>query len=110
MRRGPMGVGRLALSLLVALSAFGAAGAVPGSAAAAEYEMATRASYLVEEDASRVGVSVDIDFTNTFAPPAAGQVSLFRTIRVAIHDHAARSGQVPGDGEGRPRLRVARRG
>lgn len=89
MRRGPMGVGRLALSLLVALSAFGAAGAVPGSAAAAEYEMATRASYLVEEDASRVGVSVDIDFTNTFAPPAAGQVSLFRTIRVAIHDHAA---------------------
>jgi hypothetical protein len=81
-------VGRLGLSLVVAVAAFGAAFTVPGPVAAAEYEMATHANYLVEEDASRVAITVDIDFTNTFAPPA-GQVSLFRTIRVAIHDHAA---------------------
>lgn len=88
MNAGPMRAGRVALSLIVAMAAFGAASVVPGPVAAAEYEMTTRANYLVDEDASRVAVTVDIDFTNTFAPPA-GQVSLFRTIRVGIHDHAA---------------------
>jgi hypothetical protein len=34
-----------------------------------------------------VRVTVDITFANTFAPPA-GQVSVFRTIRLGIHDHA----------------------
>jgi hypothetical protein len=62
---------------------------VPSTAAAAEYAMVTSAGYLVEVDeAPRVMVTVGIAFTNTFRPPA-GQVSVFRTIRVGIHDHAA---------------------
>jgi hypothetical protein len=80
--------GRVALSLIAAIAAFGAATAVPGGVAAAEYEMTTHANYLVDEDVAQVAITVDIAFKNTFAPPA-GQVSLFRTIRVAIHDHAA---------------------
>ncbi len=79
---------RLALSLILAVGLFGAASAAPATVAGAEYEMVTSANYLVDDPAAKVAVTVGIDFTNTFAPPA-GQVSVFRTIRVAIHDHAA---------------------
>jgi hypothetical protein len=75
----------LVLALVIALLS-GVLAATP--AAAAEYEMATHAGYLVDDDAGKVAVTVEIAFTNTFAPPA-GQVSLFRTILVAIHDHAS---------------------
>jgi hypothetical protein len=72
------------LALLVA-----AATLVPaGPAQAAEYTMVTRAAYVAEPDAEKVTVTVEIDFTNTFQAPA-GQVSIFREIRLAIHDHAA---------------------
>jgi hypothetical protein len=60
----------------------------PMPARAAEYEMVTRAGYLVDDAAGKVVVTVEIDFTNTFPPPS-GQVSQFPTIRLAIHDGAA---------------------
>lgn len=66
-----------------------AALAVPARpVAAGEYDMVTVAVYEVDPAAGEVAVTVDIEFTNTFAAPA-GQVSVFEVIRVGIHDHAA---------------------
>jgi hypothetical protein len=85
--RGPMRMRHLRLGLAVGL--LGATLLVPGTAAAAEYTMVTRAGYeVVIDEAPRVTVTVDINFVNRFKPPT-GQVSVFRTIRVGIHDHAA---------------------
>ncbi len=66
----------------------------------------TRAT-VVDDAASKVIVTVDIAFTNTFAPPA-GQTSVFNTILVAIHDHAA--AVTAGDGSGALNVSVATSG
>ena len=105
-RFGPMTTGRrirvgLALAL-VAVTLW-----APGPAAAAEYTMVTHARYVVDDAGSRVVVTVDIAFTNTFAPPS-GQVSAFPTIRLAIHDHAA--SVTAGDGSGPLKVTVATTG
>jgi hypothetical protein len=84
--RGPTPTRRPVLLGLVAAVLATALATAP--AAAAEYEMVTHAGYLVDDAAGTVKVTVEIAFTNTFAPPA-GQVSIFPTIRLAIHDHAA---------------------
>jgi hypothetical protein len=74
---------------VAALAVVGLVAAAPtGSVAGAEYEMATKATYVVDDAADTIRVTVDIAFRNTFAPPA-GQISQFPQIRLAIHDHAA---------------------
>ncbi len=78
---------RAARLVLVGATLVGALWA-PAAAAAAEYEMVTAARYVVDHAGSKVIVTVDISFTNTFAP-GAGQVSVFNSILVGIHDHAA---------------------
>jgi hypothetical protein len=55
--------------------------------AGAEYTMATAATYAVDPAAAKIGITVEIDFANTFSAPT-GQVSQFKEIRLAIHDHA----------------------
>lgn len=85
---GPMRAARR-LRLALAATVVAATLLLPSAAAAAEYTMVTHAGYVVAvDDAPRVLVTVDINFVNRFKPPA-GQVSVFRTIRVGIHDHAA---------------------
>ena len=91
---------RLALVAATLAAALSAPAAVSG----AEYTMVTDARYVVDDTAAKVIVTVDVAFTNTFAAPA-GQVSVFNTIRLAIHDHAA--AVVAGDGSGALNVSVA---
>ncbi|MGH2463000.1 MAG: Ig-like domain-containing protein [Candidatus Limnocylindria bacterium] len=87
---------RVAVAALAAAAMAGAL--VPiGPTAAAEYEMTTEATYSVDPAAETIAVNVAIAFTNTFAAPA-GQASVFREIRLAIHDRAA--SVTAGDGSG----------
>jgi len=76
--------------MVAAVVAAGMAGMMlpGGPAVAADYAMTTRAAYLVDPEAGTISVTVEIEFTNTFPAPA-GQVSVYRDLRLAIHDHAA---------------------
>lgn len=76
---------RIVLAVLVAVAALTAPA---GRVAGAEYTMTTAATYAVDSAAAKIAITVEIDFANTFSAPA-GQVSLFKEIRLAIHDHAA---------------------
>ena len=69
MRTAPARPARVLVALALASAAL-VAPAAP-ALAGAEYDMVTRASYVVDEAEGRVVVTVDIDFTNTFAPCAA---------------------------------------
>lgn len=63
---------------------------LPGSALpvrAAEYALESSARYEIRPDDGEIGVSVDLEFTNT-TPDPAGQFSLFREVRLAVHDEA----------------------
>jgi hypothetical protein len=103
MRRRSTRPARLLLALAVVI---GAVAAPSGPVlAGGEYDMVTTARYVVDDAEGRVVVTVDIDFTNTFAPPSAGQVSVFNTILVAIHDTA--TGVTAGDGSGALNVSVA---
>ena len=55
---------------------------------AAEYEMKTVASYLVDPAAREIAVSVEVTFTNTLPDPS-GQISAFTHVDLAIHDGAS---------------------
>jgi hypothetical protein len=94
---------RVALVVAILVAALSA----PAGVAGAEYTMLTSARYVVDDAAEKVAVVVDIAFTNTFAAPA-GQVSVFNTIRLAIHDHAAAVSA--GDGSGALNVSVAASG
>lgn len=71
--------------LLATMAPFGLR---PAPALGAEYTMETAARYVVEPDARRALVSVEVTFTNT-TPDPAGQFSLFPAVELAIHDTAA---------------------
>lgn len=60
----------------------------PAATLGAEYTMETTARYVVQPDDRRALVSVEVMFTNT-TPDPAGQVSVFPTVELAIHDTAA---------------------
>lgn len=66
-------------------------------AIAAEYEMKTVASYLVDPAAGEIAVSVAVTFTNTLPDPA-GQVSAFTHVDLAIHDGASQVAATDDDG------------
>lgn len=76
------------LALLVALlaSAWLPGVAVP-RVAAAEYTLATSASYDVRPEDGEIAVAVQITFTNT-TPDPAGKFSVFGELKLAIHDDA----------------------
>ncbi|RPH36332.1 MAG: hypothetical protein EHM90_02250 [Chloroflexi bacterium] len=93
--------------LAIAAATLAAAMSAPSAVAGAEYTMVTGARYVVDDAAAKVVVTVDIAFTNTFAAPA-GQVSVFNTIRLAIHDRAA--AVAAGDGSGALNVSVAASG
>jgi hypothetical protein len=59
----------------------------PTPARGAEYTMQTVASYEVRPSEGRIGVAVDVSFTNT-TPDPPGQFSVFETVKLAIHDQA----------------------
>ncbi len=61
----------------------------PPVARAAEYRMATAATYEIEPGEGRVRVSIDVTFKNT-TPNPPGQFSVFPTIDLAVHDGARR--------------------
>ena len=55
---------------------------------AAEYQMQTVATYVVDPAAGEIAVSVDVTFTNTLPDPP-GQLSAFTHVDLAIHDGAS---------------------
>jgi hypothetical protein len=61
---------------------------LPAPTRAAEYEMETAATYLVDPAAGEIAVSVAVTFTNTLADPP-GQVSAFTHVDLAIHAGAS---------------------
>ena len=67
-------------------------------ALAAEYTMETTAAYDVRPDAGEVGVTVQLEFTNT-TPDPDGQFSVFSEIKVGIHDDATEVTASDDDGE-----------
>jgi hypothetical protein len=76
---------------LLALAVAAAAPLLPGVAApafAADYSMATQATYVVDPDAELIDVSVAVSFTNT-TPDPPGQYSLFEEVQLAVHDGAS---------------------
>ena len=77
---------RLVVASLL-LAAMAPLGLGPAPALGAEYTMQTAARYVVEPDARRALVSVEVTFTNT-TPDPAGQFSLFPAVELAIHDTA----------------------
>lgn len=70
----------------------------PGPALAAEYTMATSASYSVAPDERTVSVSVEVTFENT-TPNPSGQFSLFEVVDLALQQGAA--GVTASDDEGK---------
>lgn len=79
---------RFALAVLAGLSAV----TLPWNGGGAraqdpEYTLETTAEYDVAPGERRVGVAVDLAFTNT-TPDPEGQFSVFEELRVAIHDGA----------------------
>ena len=75
---------RLACAVALALVAL----VPPGGARAAEYEMATTVRYVVDPVASRIAVTAEVTFTNTFPNPA-GQISGFDHVDLAIQAGAS---------------------
>ena len=86
--------------LLLALVAW--VSAVPGGpvvpARAAEYTFATVATYDVQPASRRIGVTVDVTFTNT-TPDPEGQFSVFDEVKLAIHDEATEVAATDEQGE-----------
>lgn len=80
-------VGRLIIASLL-LAALAPLGLRPAPALGAEYTMETAARYVIEPEARRALVSVEVTFTNT-TPDPEGQFSLFPAVELAIHDTAA---------------------
>jgi hypothetical protein len=94
-------------ALLVVLAPAGIA--LPGGghlARAAEYTLATVASYDVQPDDERIALAVDVTFTNT-TPNPAGQFSVFEVIDLAIHNGA--TNVAASDSRGALRITVASR-
>jgi hypothetical protein len=77
---------RLVVAALL-VAALAPLGLAPAPALGAEYTMKTAARYVVEPEARRALVSVEVTFTNT-TPDPAGQFSLFPSVELAIHDTA----------------------
>ena len=76
------------LALLVALVAtIGLPGVGMPRVAAAEYTLATSASYDVRPEDGEIAVAVQVTFTNT-TPDPAGKFSVFGELKLAIHDDA----------------------
>lgn len=103
--------GRASRGLVAALAAlvwFGLALAPAGlaPARAAEYSMATEASYLVAAADRRVDVMVDVTFENT-TPDPDGQFSLFEVVDLALHPGA--TGVSASDSQGALNVSVAAR-
>jgi len=65
---------------------------------AAEYTLESTARYDIRPDEGEIGVSVELEFTNT-TPDPAGQFSLFSQIRMAVHDQAVDFAASDADGE-----------
>lgn len=82
---------RLVTRVLLALALMIGATVVPGgpvpTARAAEYSLEAAATYDVQPDSRRIGVTVAVRFTNT-TPDPPGQFSVFDQIKLAIHDQA----------------------
>jgi hypothetical protein len=104
MRRLPAAL--LAAWLLVALGPAGLGLPGPHLARAAEYTLATVASYDVQPDKERIAVAVDVTFTNT-TPNPAGQFSVFEVIDLGIHNGA--TNVAARDSRGAMRVTVATR-
>ncbi|HEX2222198.1 MAG TPA: hypothetical protein VHK06_06700, partial [Candidatus Limnocylindria bacterium] len=94
-RRGGRGVREgaeraLACPAVPGAAAFGALpnAAAPAAAAEPGYEIATRATYVLEPEERRIRVVVDATFTNRTPNPAGG-FSVFESVPLAVHDAAA---------------------
>ena len=85
--------------LLVAILAtwLPGAGTVP-RAAAAEYTLVTDAAYDVRPADGEIGVTVDIEFTNT-TPDPEGQFSIFPELLLAVHDAATEVTATDAEGD-----------
>ena len=88
---------RLAIALGLAVGCIGSPGGVH-PVAAAEYTLASTATYQVRPDDREISVGVDLEFTNT-TPDPAGQFSIFDELRLAIHDAAAEVAASDDEGE-----------
>jgi hypothetical protein len=75
-------------------------------ALAAEYTLATVATYAIEPEEERIAVTVQVTFTNT-TPDPAGQFSVFEVVDLAIHPGATTV--AAGDSRGVMRVTVANR-
>lgn len=97
-----------ALRAVLLLAAVVWVSVVPGGIAdrvlGAEYTFATVATYDVQPDARRIGVTVDVTFTNT-TPDPEGQFSVFDEVKLAIHDEATEV--AASDAEGAMTVAVA---
>ena len=80
---------------------------VPTPVRGAEYTMETVARYDVRPSEGRIGVVVEVAFTNT-TPDPPGQFSVFETVKLAIHDQA--TSVVATDDAGDLAVTVAREG
>jgi hypothetical protein len=74
-------------SIAVVLVVIGLLGGAGPAAAADPYTLESQARYEIDTDAREIGVTVDLQFTNT-TPNPAGSFSVFSEIRVAVHDEA----------------------
>ena len=96
------------LTLVIALLAATGLPGIPGipvpRVAAAEYTLATAASYDVRPDDGEIAVSVQITFTNT-TPDPAGKFSVFGELKLAVHDEA--TAVTASDAEGDLEVAVA---
>jgi len=96
------------LALVIALLAATGLPGIPGipvpRVAAAEYTLATAASYDVRPDDGEIAVSVQITFTNT-TPDPAGKFSVFGELKLAVHDEA--TAVTASDAEGDLEVAVA---
>ena len=96
------------LATLALLAAVLAVTAVPVGpvrpVAAAEYTLETSAAYNVRPEEGKVGVTVQITFTNT-TPDPAGQFSVFDQVKLAVHDEA--DGVTASDDDGALDVTVA---
>ena len=93
---------RRRLAILTLFAAVVAVVAVPAGpvrpAAAAEYTLETSAAYNVRPDEGKIGVTVQITFTNT-TPDPAGKFSVFEQVKLAVHDQAAEVTASDDDGD-----------
>ena len=77
----------------------------PPGAAADEYRMETKATYLVQPAKRAIAVSVKVTFVNT-TPDPAGKFSVFATVPLAVQDGA--KSPVATDAKGRLKVALAR--